>query len=225
MRRALAGVTVAMLSALPGSAMAGALDLRLGAFLPREESNLFSDDRELYTVKRHDWNGFTGGAEYSFRVAPSVELGIHMDGYGRSLDTVYRDFETSAGRDIGQTLKLEIVPVGVTLRLVAGGRRAAVAPYFGGGADLYYWRYEEFGDFIDFAAPSRPIIADSFLSDGVTAGGHVVAGVRVRLNHDFNLAGEARYHLAPKVAMGDDFRGNTLDLSGWSATLGVHVEF
>lgn len=225
MRRALAGLTLVMLSVLPENALAGAIDVRLGAFIPRESSNLFSDDRDLYTVEKHDWNGLTGGVEYSGRVAPNLELGVHVDGYGRTLDTVYRDFTTDTGRDIAQTLKLQIVPVGVTLRLIAGGRRSAVVPYFGVGADLYYWRYEEFGDFIDFDDASFPIIEDSFVSDGMTAGGHVAAGVRVRLSHDFSLVGEGRYHLAPKVEMGDDFQGNTLDLRGWSATLGVHVAF
>lgn len=225
MRRGLACVTLVMLGALPGKAIAGGIDVRLGAFFPRESSNLFSDDRELYTVDRHDWNGFTGGVEYNARVARNLELGVHVDGYSRTLDTVYRDFETDTGRDIPQTLKLEIVPVGLTLRLIAGGRRSTVVPYFGVGADLYYWRYEEFGDFIDFDDPERPIIEDSFFADGVTGGGHVAAGVRVRLNHDVSLVGEGRYWAVPKVEMGDDFGGNTLDLTGWSATLGVHVEF
>lgn len=150
MRRAVACVTLVMLGALPGSASAGGLDVRLGAFFPRESSNLFSDDRVLYTVEKNGWRGFTGGVEYSARVAPNLELGVHVDGYGRTLDTVYRDFTTDTGRDIAQTLKLEIVPVGVTLRLIAGGRRSTVVPYVGVGADLYYWRYEEFGAFIDF---------------------------------------------------------------------------
>ena len=106
-----------------------------------------------------------------------------------------------------------------------GGRHATFAPYLAVGGDVVFWEYEEFGDFIDFEDPDLPIIPDAFISDGVSVGGHAAAGVRVRLNHDFSLVGEGRYFLAPKVDMEEDFRGNTLDLSGRSATLGVHIQF
>jgi len=225
MRRALAFVTLGLLAALPCSAVAGSLDLRLGAFFPREKSSLFADDRELYTVEKGDWRGFSGGVEYSARVARNLELGIHVDGYERSLHSAYRDFTSSRGREIRQTLKLEIVPVGLTLRIVPGSPRATFSPYLAFGADLFYWRYEEYGDFIDFEDPTLPFYEDSFFAEGVTGGGHVAGGLRVRLTHDVSLSGEGRYQAAPKVAMDDDFRGNTLDLNGWSATLGVHVKF
>jgi len=225
MRRALAGLTLVMLCALPASARAGALSVRLGALFPRAESNLFLDDRVLYTVDEDDWHGFTGGIEYSAHIASHLELGVHLDGYGRTLETIYRDYTYEDGRAIPQRLKLQMAPIGLSLRVVAGGRHAAFAPYLAVGGDVYFWEYEEWGDFIDFDDPDLPIIADAFISDGVTVGGHAAAGVRVRLNHDVSLVGEGRYFFAPTVDMEEDFRGNRLDLDGWSATLGVHVQF
>ena len=225
MRRALAGMTLVVLCVLPASVSAGALTVRLGALFPREESNLFLDDRVLYTVDKGDWVGFTGGVEYSARVARYLELGVHVDGYGRTLDTIYRDFTDQDGRGIPQRLKLQIAPVGLSLRLVPGGRHATFVPYLAVGGDVYFWEYEEFGDFIDFEDPDLPIISDAFISDGVTVGGHVAGGVRLRLNHDISIVGEGRYYMAPKVDMEEDFRGTTIDLNGWSATLGVHIQF
>jgi hypothetical protein len=226
MGRALAVLTLLIVGMLlPGSASAGALDVRLGWFFPREESILFVDDRVLYTVDKGDWDSFTGGVEFSGRIARNVELGVHVDGYGRSLDTVYRDYTDETGRDIPQTLKLEIVPVGLTLRFVAGSRRSTVVPYFGVGGDLFYWSYEEYGAFIDFDDPDLPIIDDAFYSDGVTFGGHAVAGLRVHLNHDVSITGEGRYNWAPTDDMGDDFPLLQVDLSGWSATVGVRIQF
>ena len=131
MRRALAGLTLVMLGALPASVSAGSIDVRLGAFFPSEESNLFVDDRVLYTVQEDDWTGFMGGLEYSERVANNLELGMHLDWYGRSLETIYRDYTTENGGGIPQRLKFQMVPLGVTLRLVPGSRRAAFAPYLG----------------------------------------------------------------------------------------------
>jgi len=229
-RKAAAVVMVLGLAAvLPGSAAASSLDLRIGGFFPSADTNLFDDDAELYlvggdTLTDGRWRGIYGGVEFSAGLGDHVELGFHVDGYGRSLHTSYRDFERPSGREIQQTLKLTVVPVGVTLRLVAGGPRSSIVPYAAVGADLFYYKYEEFGEFIDFDSPSLPVFDDAFISEGVAPGFHVAAGLRIPLSRDFSLVGEGRYQFA-KDDMGDDFRGNRIDLGGASATLGLHVRF
>lgn len=212
------------------SAGASGLDLRVGGFLPRAKSNLFDDVADLYIrdgerIKKEDWAGGLGGFEYSVQPARNVEIGFHLDGYSRTLDTSYREFDRPGGREIEQTLKLSIVPMGVTLRLVPTSRRAKIAPYVAVGADLIYWKYEETGDFIDFFDDDFPISSDAFISEGVTGGFHVAAGLRVPLNPDFSIVGEAKYQYAKRTNMGDDFRNNEIDLSGVSATVGIHLRF
>ena len=130
MRRAAGVLALCVLTvvALPAAAAAGGLDLRLGAFWPKADSNLFDDDSELYFVTDGDWVGFTGGAEYSMKLANNLELGVHLDGYGKHVDTAYRDFVRDDGSDIRQTLELDTAPLGFTLRLIPTGRRAKVAP-------------------------------------------------------------------------------------------------
>jgi opacity protein-like surface antigen len=235
------GVVLALGIALAEQAQAGGFDVRLGAFFPRAESNLFADDAVLYTrggplgpdgnppgLRTKDWIGFFGGIEYNQRLARNVEIAFAIDGYGRTLETAYREFTRDDGRDITQTLKLSIVPVGVSLRLVPTGRRVRIAPYVGAGVDLFFWRYEEFGDFIDFDDPDLPIVSDSFVSDGVTPGFHVAGGLRVKVTDDVSLVGEGRYQWA-EDDMGDDFfratDKNRIDLTGAAATFGVHVRF
>jgi Outer membrane protein beta-barrel domain len=235
-QRAIAVLSLALVAAVPASARAGGLDLRLGAFFPSGNSNLFDDDSQLYLhnghpVTKSDFNGIYGGLEYNARLARNVEIGFSVDGYGRSLDTSYRDFVSPNGDEIRQTLKLNIVPVGVSIRIVPTNRRAAVAPYIAVGADLVFWNYEEFGDFVDFSAPApQPIVPDHFKSSGVAPGAHVAVGVRIALARDFSLVGEGRY-LWAKADMGGDFAptqpglGNRIDLGGASATLGFHLRF
>ena len=228
-RTATALMVLGLAVAIPGSASAGGLDLRFGAFLPSADSNLFDDDADLYVrngnrITDGDWRGFTGGAELSLNLSRELELGFHIDGYGRKLHTAYREFEHPDGRDIAQTLDFTVVPMGVSLRFAPGGRHAAIVPYVAVGADLIYWKYEEFGEFVDFGVPNRPIVDDSFKSDGVRPGFHVAGGLRIAISHDFSLVGEARYQRA-KADMGDDFRGNEIDLGGLSATVGLHVRF
>jgi hypothetical protein len=233
MRRGIATLALVLALALPASVSASNLDLRIGGFVPRAntgaENDLFRDDSELYArngrpLKTSDWRGVAGGIQFNTRLAPSVELGFHLDGYGRTVNTAYRDFETETGRDITQSLRIAIVPLGVSLRVGPTGRRSRLAPYVSVGADLYFWKYEEFGDFIDFDSRRLDVIEDSFVSEGVTPGLHVAAGLRVPINRDLGFVGEVRYQWA-KTDMGDDFRGNRLDLTGASITAGLNIRF
>jgi opacity protein-like surface antigen len=222
-------VMVAALGALglvaaPERAAASGLDLRAGAFFPRADSNLFDDTNELFGVDKGDWVGFTGGIEYSFGIADHVELGFHVDGYGRELDTSYVDFERPNGQPIFQTLKLTTVPMGATLRFVANPSRGAFTPYIGVGANVVYYEYEEFGDFIDFFDDDLPVSSDFFIDEGAAFGFHVAGGVRIPFGDDFSLVAEGRY-LWSKTDMGDDFRQSEIDLSGPSATLGINLRF
>jgi hypothetical protein len=231
-RRSLALVTLALMAVASRPASASNLDARFGAFFPRAESSLFRDDASLYTVDpKSDFDSFYGGAEFSFKVARNVELGFHVDGFGKGVNTHYRDYTRPNGGEIFQTLHLEEIPIGFSIRIVPTSRHAKVAPFLAVGADLIYWKYREYGDFIDFSDPTLPVSSDSFVSDGVKGGLHGSGGVRFFLNHDFAIVAEGRYLWAPLVTMGGDFAPNgpglenQIDLSGWSATIGLHIRF
>src|SRR5258708_16191877 len=158
--------TLAVVAAVPASARAGGLDLRLGALFPSGNSNLFDDDNQLYLhnghpVTKSDFKGIYGGLEYNARLARNVEIGFSVDGYGRSLDTSYRDFVSPSGDEIRQTLKLNIVPIGISIRIVPTSRRAALAPYIAVGADLAIWTYKRIAALLHFSAPApHPIFPD-----------------------------------------------------------------
>jgi hypothetical protein len=174
-----------------------------------------------------------GGAEFSLTPSDHVELGFHLDGYGRRLDTHYRDYSRPSGREIQQSLKLTLVPLGATLRFLPADRYATVSPYVGIGPDLVFYKYEEFGDLIDFGSPdpnNLDIRSDDFVSEGARPGFHVTGGLRVRIGHDFSILGEGRYQWA-KGTLGDDFRPQPgqdalrLDMSGFSAVVGLSIRF
>ncbi|HEY3119959.1 MAG TPA: hypothetical protein VGL15_05005 [Vicinamibacteria bacterium] len=224
MRRWVGLLLATAFASAPVTAKAGTLDLRLGGFAPQTKSDLFDNEHILFTVEKRDWRGLTGGVQYAWRLAPHLELAAHLDGYGRTVHTNYRDFTGDGGREVRQSLKLSAVPLGLSLRLTPESRHTALFPYLAAGVDAIFWEYEEFGDFIDFEDPTLPIINDSFVSRGVAPGVHAAAGLRVRLTDDVGLVGEVRYQAA-KANMGRDFRGFKLDLTGPSATLGVALNF
>ena len=233
MSRATAAVlALGLVAASPAAGWASGLELRIGGFFPRGESDLFADVNELYSpvgelrgVKPNDFDGVYGGAEYSFNVAEHVEMGISLDGYSNSNSTVYRDFTRPDGSEIHQELKLSMIPLGVSFRFLPLDRRAPIQPYATIGADAIFYQYEEFGDFIDFFSNNLDISSDHFESDGVAFGGHAAVGLRFPLGHDFAITAEGRYQFAQKKHMDDDFNLNQLDLNGASATIGFRVRF
>jgi len=230
-RRASLILTVAsLLLAGAGSALAQGLDLRMGGFFPRASETLFNDDFALYAVQKSDFYGLYGGVEYNHVLAPSVEVGVSIDGYKQTVDSFYRDYTRPDGSEIRQQLKFWTMPIGATVRILPTSKRASFVPYVGGGIDAIVYEYEEAGDFIDFYDPDLAIVSDYFHDSGVAFGVHAVAGLRVYLNRDFAIVGEGRYQWGKKD-MGEDFAPNqsglinTIDLSGPSFTVGLHVRF
>lgn len=219
-------------AALARQASADGLDLRFGAFVPRADSgaraadryDLHQDAMTVHNVKKSDWVGACAGIEVNLNVARFIEIGVHVDGYGRTLPTSYRAYTRPDDSEIGQTLDVTVVPVGLTLRLVPPGRRGLIKPYASFGADLLVWKYEVYGDVIDFGDPSLPIVYGEHKSTGVTPGLHVAAGLRVPITYDLSLTAEARYQWA-EANMGGDFGQNRIDLTGASANIGIRIRF
>jgi hypothetical protein len=228
--RATVIVVVGLLAAVPATGSAASLQLRIGGFMPRADSLLFRDLTELYTVDKDDFHGVTGGAEFTFEPSDHVEFGLHLDGYSRTVDTSYRNYTRPSGNEIFQSLRLTVIPLGATLRLLPTDRYATLQPYVGVGPDIFFYKYEEFGDFIDFGSDDLDISSDHFRSENAAPGFHVTGGLRVRLGHDFSVLGEARYQWA-KDEMGDDFRQQPgqppleIDMSGLSVVVGLSIRF
>ena len=233
MSRATAAVLSLGLVALsPAAGWASGLELRIGAFFPRGESDLFVDDNELYSragelagVTPNHFDGLYGGVEYSFNVAKKLEMGISIDGYGKTIPTVYRDFTRPDGSEIEQNLRLFTIPLGLSLRFLPRDRFATVQPYVTIGANVIFYQYEEFGDFIDFFSDNLDIRTDSFESDGAAFGGHAAVGLRIPIGHDFAITAEGRYQFAQRKRMEEDFDQNIIDVNGASATIGIRLRF
>jgi hypothetical protein len=232
MRRIMVVLTMGVLGFLPRSSAADGVEVRLGAFLPRADSGARSVDRfdfhkdlaELYTVGRSDWTGISGGIEYTHRVYPHIELGLHVDGYSRANDTIYREYTHQDDRDISQTHRLNIVPFGLSVKFVTSDRRGRSQAYVAAGGDLFAWQYDAWGELVDFTDPELDISYGEFRATGVAPGFHAAVGARIALSYDFSLTAEGRYQWA-EDDMGGGFSKNRLDLSGATFTLGLYTRF
>jgi opacity protein-like surface antigen len=235
------GLAVTLISA---SSFADSVEARLGAFFPQggrasqpsscldfgdspTHCNLFLDLSELFGANRKGWEGVSGGIEYNRRLQDKLELGFHIDGYGRTRFTSYVNYtrDDPDQSEIEQELRLSVIPIGLSVRLLPLGARRTLAPYVAVGADLVVWRYSEFGDIIDFDSTDWDVVPVDRSASGVAPGLHVAAGVRVPLSYDFALTAEVRYLKAKVQEMGQPFEVYEIDPSGASATFGVNLRF
>lgn len=189
----------------------------------RVDGDALVANRGLYLFDFSDFNTASVGAEWLAPVGDFVEVGAGIGFTSRGVDTIYDDFVRPDGSEIEQQLKLRVVPITGTVRLLPLGRHAAFQPYVGGGIGISRWRYSETGDFIDFTLPGRPIFRDSFVATGTTIGPIAVFGARFPVGSNATIGGELRYQKAEGDLDEIDFLGPKIDLGGfhYAVTFGI----
>lgn len=224
---AAAVVVVNLFTADPAFAQQS-LNFSLGYFTVRGEDARVDGDalvanRELYLFDFSDFNSVSMGAEWLAPLGDYVEVGGGIGFSSRGVDTIYEEFVRPDESEIEQQLKLRIVPITGTVRVLPLGRHAAFQPYIGGGIGIYNWRYSETGDFIDFTRVGNPIFRDSFVATGTAIGPVAVFGARFPVGSNATFGGEIRYQKAEGDLDEVDFLGPKLDLGGfhYSATFGI----
>jgi hypothetical protein len=205
----------------------GQLNLSVGYFAVRGEDarvdgDVLVENRDLFLFDFNDFNSASFGAEYLAPIGEYLEAGGGVSFTFRTVDTIYDQYVRPDGSEIEQQLKLRIIPLTATVRVLPLGRSAAVLPYVGGGIGFFNWRYSETGDFIDFSVPGTPIFRDTYSESGMAVGPVAVFGLRVPFSSG-SFGGEVRYQKADGDLDTQDFLGPKIDLSGFQyvATFGI----
>jgi hypothetical protein len=177
-------------------------------------------DHDFLTFDTKDFNGATIGGEWLVPLGSFVEAGAGVAFSRRTVPSVYTLYVNDNGSEIEQNLRLRLVPIDLTLRVLPLGQRSPFQPYVGAGVSVINWRYSEFGDFIDFTQPGRPVGPGQFPANGTQTGGVFLGGVRWA-DGGVSVGGELRYRQAT-ADIGENFAGTKLDLGGWTyqATFG-----
>ena len=178
-------------------------------------------NREFLTFDVSEFSGATGGVEWLVPIGNFVEAGAGVSFSRRTVPSVYTDFQANDGTEIAQDLRLRIVPIALTFRVLPLGQSSPVQPYFGGGLGIYNWRYSESGDFIDFGGANRRVFRDTFTANGTETGPVALAGIRFA-GDTLSAGGEVRYQAA-EGEVGEQFAASKIDLGGWiyQFTLGI----
>ena len=210
------------------------LTLRGGFGHANARSDLFDEVIGQFTLDRSDFSGVSGGLDLAVAIAPRLDLVLASGVSGTNRHSEYRDFVDNDDLPIEQSTQFLRVPVTVGLKayLLPRGRAvgqfawipARVSPYIGAGAGGMWYQFEQSGDFIDFE--TNDVFADTFASHRWTTTAHALGGLEYALNARLALAAEGKYEYA-KGSLSDDFQGgfDKIDLSGFSATLGLQVRF
>jgi hypothetical protein len=223
---------VAALLTIAGASPASAqqtLNFQFGWFTPRGEDarvehDVLVDNLDFLAFDGKDFNGPIAGAEWLVPLGNFLEAGAGLAFYRRTVSTVYADFTHADDREIEQDLRLRIIPIAFTARVLPLGQDSGIQPYFGGGLGVLAWRYSETGEFIDFTN-NGAIFRNSYVASGSATGPIALGGIRFA-GESVSAGFEARYQ-GGEAALGQQFSTPTLepriDLGGWTyqATVGI----
>ena len=206
---------------------------RAGWSLARAESDLFDFTRELLTVGDGDFDAPTLGVDFALVLKERLDVVFGFE-YSRSSTTSeFRDFVGTDDLPIVQkttltqfpltaSAKFYLVPRGHEVSRYAWVARSA-APYVGAGVGLQWYKFEQFGEFVDFDDLS--IFEAMLTSSGWAPTVHVLGGVDVKLSRKMFLTVEGRYAWAD-AKLKDDFIGfDPIDLTGFGVTAGIYWIF
>jgi hypothetical protein len=203
------------------------LNFSLGYFTPlgedaRVEGDILNTNRTFLVFDIEEFGSASVGGEWLFPIGDYFEGGAGVSFSRRTVPTVYQDFVDIDGTEIDSDLRLRLVPVALTFRVLPLGQRNALQPYFGAGIGIINWRYSETGEFVDFAN-QREIFRDQFVASGSKTGPVVLAGLRFG-GESVSAGGEIRYQKAD-AELDDNFASNRIDLGGWTYNFTIGVRF
>ena len=85
--------------------------LKLGAFAPRIDSDLWEENLATFTIERSDFDALIGGVEVSIELSEFVDLAFGVETSSSTVFSNYRGFVFEDGSEILQDLTLRTTPV------------------------------------------------------------------------------------------------------------------
>jgi type 1 fimbria pilin len=181
-------------------------------------------DRQFLSFDINDFSGATVGGEWLVPFGNFLEGGAGISFSRRTVPSVYTNFVDTDGTEVDQDLRLRLVPIDFTVRLIPTGQSSPVQPYFGVGVGIVNWRYSESGEFINFSGGQRTIFRDTFVGTGNATGPVVLGGLRFVGDHATG-GFEIRYRKAEDTLPEGEFAASKIDLGGWSYLVTGGVRF
>ena len=196
-------------------------------------SDIYDFVTDQLTLEKSNFNTGSMGFEFAVNFTPRVDFIAGMDLNRTETPSEYRDFIDNRGMPIQQTTRLNqynftgsvkfaLLPKGRNVSRLAWIPRTVV-PYVGAGGGMGQYKFEQFGDFVDFR--DNRIFADVFESDGWAPIVHMFGGTDIQVFSRMAVSVEGRYSWS-KADLDQDFIDfDPIDLGGFKIGVGVHFIF
>ena len=200
------------------------LNLKIGLFHPSLNSDLWEVNMENLAFEKQDMLSEYYGIEYEHFFGSQISFSLEGGYYKKELYSMYKDFEYDDGSPIYQNLALKITSIEADFKFYPVSHRRKFYPFLGAGIGMYYWKYEQWGDFLIFDGNEVvDVLEGEYLETSTyTAGFNAKGGFVFRFNRQWGISFETRYvHLKGDLsAFFQDFE--KLDLGGFTFNLGVN---
>ncbi len=214
-------ILVLLLSTLivPGQS----LNFKIGFFTPSLDSDLWEVNKENLYFSNDDLKDLVYSLEYEHFMGRHFSLTLEAGTFEKTVYSQYRDYEFDDGSPIYQDLYLSISGIEANIKIYPLGHRKIFNPYIGAGVGIYFWEYEQNGDFIDFT--NWEVYEGYGYTEKYTAGFNFRGGFVFRFRRHMGISFEAKYHYL-KGQLSTLFEGfEKLDLSGLTLNIGINLFF
>jgi opacity protein-like surface antigen len=194
-------------------------------FTPDGKSDVFRQNIRETVFKVDDLNDFGGTFGYNHFIGNYVDVGGSL-AYYRTVETV-QDRITPNGRPVVRDIRFKIVPLEANISVLPVGRNLAVIPYVGAGVGVYFWEYEEIGDFVIDRFTDPRVITGSAFSDGTDFGWNIHGGIQIPFSRSAAFMSQIKYSKADGKLdrSGFDPAFDRIDLSMVTYSVGVSLWF
>ena len=211
----------------------GEISFRGGFDRAAAGSDVFAFFVKQLTLNPRDFSGLTFATDVDYVMTPRLAVRFGVGVSRSTTPSEFRDFVDNKRQPIEQTTGFIRVPLTASVKayLANPGRSVGhfawipshYAPYVGAGGGAMWYRFEQQGDFIDFA--TTKVFPDTFNSQGWTPTVQAFVGTDVSLNPRFAVTAEGRYQWA-RSHLSTDFSGfQPIDLSGFALTAGFSIRY
>jgi len=199
---------------------ARSVNFKLGMFYPAMESDLWDTNYENLSFSKDEFNAPYYGIEYEYFVGEFLSFSLEGGSYSKTIYSSYEDYVYDDNSPINQNIYLRISGVEMDAKFYPLGYRRLLFPYLGGGVGIYSWKYEQWGDFIDFEYGTiQEGYADTL---AVTPGFNLKGGFIFRFSKNIGVSFETKYQYL-KGTLSYLFEGfERFDLSGLTYSIGIN---
>jgi len=203
---------------------AQSFNFKVGIFSPKLDSDLWQINMENLAFDKNDLRSTYFSLEYEQFLGKNLSITFEGGYYQKDHYSMYSDYVDINDDPIFQNLALEMFSVEAGVKFYPLGNRSRFSPYVGGGAGMYFWKYEQWGDFIDFTTDT--ILENQYLETSTsTLGFNVKGGFVFLFTRSFGFMAEARYQVI-KGSLSSFFEGfEKLDLTGLTVLAGFCLRF